>query len=196
MPGARGVGPAPTLLESAVPLLHAHFSPAVLGVAQVVTLPGQVVVSLLLVGACALALRRRGRSAAAAAWLAAWLLGSAIETVCKRSLDRPPLYRHGVHVLGFDSSWPSGHTIRSVVVAAALAAAWPRLRPLLGAWLVAALALLVAAGFHTPSDVLGGLLLAALLVAGAGAAERSALLRGRAARAGRPAGARAAPGRG
>jgi membrane-associated phospholipid phosphatase len=196
MPGARGIGPTPTLAESIVPLLHADFGTPLLAMGQAVTLPGQLVVSALLVtGACG-ALVRRGRVDAAAAWATAWLLATALEVVCKRLLERPPLYRDGTHVVSFDASWPSGHAARAAVVAAALASAWPRLRALLAVWLAAVAALLEAAGFHTPTDVLGGLLLAGLLAAAASAAERSGAL-GRRAAPGRATGprARAAPGR-
>jgi membrane-associated phospholipid phosphatase len=94
---------------------------------------------------------------------------------------RPPLYRHEVHLVAFDNSWPSGHALRCAIVAAALTAAWPRLRIMLGVWLAAAVVLLELAGFHTPSDLAGGLLLATVAVA----VERSGLLR-RGAALGRP----------
>jgi membrane-associated phospholipid phosphatase len=176
MPGATGAGPAPTFLESLVPLLHAHYPNAVSVAGEIVTLPGQVLVSLVLVAIGAAALRRRGRDAAAAAWLGAWLVGTAIEVGCKHLLARPALYRDGVHIAGFDSSWPSGHTLRCTIVASTLAAAWPRARPLLALWLAAALTLLELAGFHTPSDIAGGLLLAVLLVLAAREVCDSALL--------------------
>jgi len=177
----RPAGP-PTLLESLVPLLHASFHPAGVAAATIVTLPGQAVLSFLLVLAAAGALRRRGRGGAAAAWTAAWVVGVAVELVCRHVLERPPLVRNGVHVAAFDASWPSGHALRCALVAGALAAAWPRLRPPLAAWLAAACALLELAGFHTPTDVAGGLLLAALAAAGAlgsaGLLRRRAALRG------------------
>ena len=180
MPGAGPPEPPPTFWESLVPLLHADFGNAVAAAAQIVTLPGQVVVSLALVALAAAVLRRRRRYEAAAAWPAAWALGTAVEVVCKHVVTRPPLYLDGVHVVPFDASWPSGHTIRAVLVAVALAATWPRARAVLAVWLAAALVLLEAGGFHTPSDVAGGLLLAFLLVLAAREVERSGLLRRRA----------------
>ena len=165
---------APSFLESVVPLLHAPFHPAGVAVAQIVTLPGQVVVSFLLV----LVASRRLREPA---WPVAWLAAVAVELVVRHALSRPALYRHAAHLVGFDNSWPSGHALRCSLVAAALAAAWPRLRVLLGIWLVAAVALLELAGFHTPTDVVGGLLLAVVAAACAIELERSGLLRRRAA---------------
>lgn len=176
MPLAGTPGSPPTLLESLVPLYHAPFHPRGVAVAEIVTLPGQVVVSFVLVLSAAAALRSRGRRAAALAWPAVWLLAVAVELAFRHTLTRPPVYRHGVHLVAFDSSWPSGHALRSAIAVAALAAAWPRLRLLLGAWLVAVVVLLELAGFHTPTDIAGGLLLAAVAVVGAVELERSGLL--------------------
>ena len=176
MPFAGTPGQPPTLLESLVPLFHASFHSVSAAVAQIVTLPGQAVISFLIVVAAAWRLWGRGRVDAAAAWPAAWLVGVAAELVFRHTLTRPPLHRDGVHVIAFDGSWPSGHALRCALVAAALAAAWPRLRLLLGIWLAAAVVLLELAGFHTPTDVGGGLLLATVAAAGAVAWERSGLL--------------------
>ena len=181
MPFAGPPGPPPTLLESLVPLLHAGFHPVGAGVAQIVTLPGQALISLLLVLAASWRLWKSGRVEAALAWPAAWLVGTAVELLFRHTLTRPALYRDGVHVVAFDSSWPSGHALRCTIVAAALATAWPRLRLPLAVWLVAVLVLLVLAGFHTPTDVAGGLLLATVALAGAALLWRSGLLGRRAA---------------
>ncbi len=186
MPLAGRPLPPPTALESLVPLLHVPFHPLGVAVAQVVTLPGQVVFSLLLVLAAAWRLWTSGRREAAVCWLAAWPAAVAVELVFRHTLTRPPLYRHGVHVVGFDMSWPSGHALRCSLVAAALAVAWPRLRVPLGIWLAAAVVLLELAGFHTPTDLVGGLLLATVAVAGAVWLERSGLRRGAALRRPRP----------
>jgi len=181
MPFAGPPGPPPTLLESLVPLLHAGFHPVGAGVAQIVTLPGQALISLPLVLAASWRLWRSGRVEAAIAWPAAWLVATAVELLFRHTLTRPALYRDGVHVVAFDSSWPSGHALRCTIVAAALATAWPRLRLPLTVWLVAVLVLLVLAGFHTPTDVAGGLLLATVALAGAALLSRSGLLGRRAA---------------
>jgi membrane-associated phospholipid phosphatase len=184
----RPAGP-PSLLESLVPLLHASFRPPGAAAALLVTLPGQVVLSFLLVLAAAAVLRRRGRAEEAVSWTAAWLLATAVELVCRHLLTRPPLERDGVHVVAFDASWPSGHALRCALAAAALGAAWPRLRPVLAVWLAAACALLELAGFHTPTDVAGGLLLAA--AASGGGAASAGLLRRRVALGGARPGAAA-----
>ena len=181
MPLAGRPAAPPTSLESIVPLLHAPFRPVGVAIAEIVTLPGQVVISLLLVLAAARRLWTCGRVEEAACWTAAWLVAVAVEVVFRHTLTRDPLYRHGVHLVGFDSSWPSGHALRCALVAGALAAAWPRLRVILATWLVAVAALLELAGFHTPTDVVGGLLLATAAAAGAVVLERSGPLRRRSA---------------
>lgn len=180
MPLAGEPSGPPTTLESIVPLLHAPFHPVGAGVAEIVTLPGQVLVSFLLVVAAAWRLWTRGRIEAAVCWTAAWLVAVALEVVFRHTLTREPLYRHGVHLVGFDASWPSGHALRCAIVAGALATAWPGLRIPLGIWLVAVVVLLELAGFHTPTDLVGGLLLATAAAAGAVAVERSGVLRRRA----------------
>ena len=152
-PLAGTPGLPPTPLESLVPLLHAPFHPLGVAVAELVTLPGQVVVSLLLVVAASGALWRRRRRAAAVAWPAAWAAATAVEVVFRTHAD----------------------------AAAALAAAWPRLRLLLAIWLAAAVVLLELAGFHAPTDIAGGLLLAAVAAAAAVGVERSGFLGRRAA---------------
>jgi membrane-associated phospholipid phosphatase len=180
MPFAGAEASRPTLVDGLVPLHGIDLSGIGDTVAAVVTLPGQVLISALAAALAWLELRRRRRSATAVAWGAALVLATVIEIVGKESLTRPRLHRGATELVGFDSSWPSGHAVRAAILALTLAAAWPRLRPLLALWLVAALVLLELSGAHTPSDILGGLLLAALLAAGAKLAESSALLRGRA----------------
>jgi membrane-associated phospholipid phosphatase len=180
MPLAGAPPGPPTTLESIVPLLHAPFHPLGVAVAELVTLPGQVVLSLLLVLVAARRLWTQGRAEAAVCWTAAWFVAVAVEVVFRHTLTREPLYRDGVHLVGLDSSWPSGHALRCALVAGALATAWPLLRIPLGIWLAAVVVLLELAGFHTPTDLVGGLLLATAAAAGAVALERSGLLRRRA----------------
>jgi membrane-associated phospholipid phosphatase len=106
-----------------------------------------------------------------------WLFAVAVEVAFRQTLTRPPVYRHGVHLVAFDSSWPSGHALRSAIAVVALAVAWPSLRLLLGTWLVAVAVLLEVAGFHTPTDIAGGFLVATIAAVGTLEVEKSALLR-------------------
>ncbi len=159
-----GTGRTPSFLGSLVPLLQASWRPAGVAVTQIVTLPGQVLISLAIVAVGAWKLR-------APAWVAALLGATIIEVAIRQVLTRPALYSNGVHLTGFDSSWPSGHALRCAIVTAVIALAWPRARAVVAAWLVASAVLLVIAGFHTPTDVAGGLLLAVLACGAAGAAR-------------------------
>ena len=169
MPLAGGTPGPPSILESLVPLFHALWHPAGVAVTQIVTLPGQVLISFALVAAAAWKCR-------VPAWIVAWFGSTAVEFGIRQVLTRPTaLYRGGVHLTGFDSSWPSGHALRCALVAAALAAAWPRARAALAAWLAVSVVLLEIAGFHTPTDVAGGLLLALFAWRAAGARPARAL---------------------
>lgn len=159
-----GTGEPPSFLGALVPLLEASWRPAGVAVTQIVTLPGQILISLALVAVGAWKLR-------APVWVAALLGATIVEVAIRHVLTRPALYRDGVHLTGFDSSWPSGHALRCAIVAAVIALAWPRARAAVAAWLFASAVLLVIAGFHTPTDVAGGLLLALFACGAAGAAR-------------------------
>jgi membrane-associated phospholipid phosphatase len=166
MPGAkfRPHERPPGILESLVPLYGSHWHGGWGIAVNLVTLPGAFLVSFLIVLACSRTL--------AVALLAAVF----VEVLCKEVLERPALHSGAVHIVAFDTSFPSGHTLRAVIVAAAVALAWPRLRVLALAWLVAVLLLLELTGWHTPTDIVGGLLLGGLALL---CARAAGALRGR-----------------
>jgi membrane-associated phospholipid phosphatase len=141
MPGASFTNEEASLTDSLIPLWGTHWSNAWSVAANVVTLPASFFVALALTA-------WRSRPLAVAV-----LLGTAVETVLKHTLTRPALFHGSLHIAGFDDSFPSGHTLRTVLVAAVVA------QPLGAAWAVASIVLLEAAGWHTPTDVAGGLLL-------------------------------------
>jgi membrane-associated phospholipid phosphatase len=94
-----------------------------------------------------------------------WVAANVVELAGKLIVERPALYAHGRHVTGFDHSLPSGHTMRSLVVAYALAALWRRGR-FAYAWALTVPFALVVTGDHVPTDVVAGILaFAALAVA-------------------------------
>ena len=130
--------------------------------------PASVPISALVVGAACWALARRGLRQEAVLWASAWVMGNLIEGVGKTLIDRPLLFADAaggrLRVDGYESSFPSGHTIRGVILAAAVAYVWRRARWAALAWLCSDLVLLVVGGDHVPTDVLGGLLVALLLV--------------------------------
>lgn len=164
MPGGHGAGPPPTLVEAAVPLYHASWHGWLNGIADLVTLPAQALVSSLLAAGCLLVLLRRGRRTAAVTWGAAWIAGNAVEVLCKSMLARPLLHRDGLALTAFSSSFPSGHTLRALLLASLAAAIWPAASRRLATWAAVTLVLLEVDGVHVPTDIAGGLLLAGLLV--------------------------------
>jgi hypothetical protein len=153
MPGAHLDAREPTLAEALVPLLGAHWDSPWSIAANIVTLPAAFAVSLALV-----AWRSR---ALALALLAA----VAVEVICKETIDRPGLGP-------FDNSFPSGHTLRTVIVAVAFASPWS------AAWALASVSLIQLAGWHVPTDIAGGALLGLLGCAAAALGGRR-LARGR-----------------
>jgi hypothetical protein len=94
------------------------------------TYPASFVVSGLLVAGLCVFLWRRGQTRAAVLWAAAWVAGNAIELLGKETLDRPTLHwaHNGVRIAipSFHDSFPSGHTIRGLLVAALVVYLWRR----------------------------------------------------------------------
>jgi len=160
MPGAAFAG-RPTFADAVIPLWGVHWHGVVHVVSELVTLPASFTPATLLVAGACLAVRGR----AAVVFAAAFAAGNAIEVLVKGTLTRPALHAHGVHLSGFDASYPSGHTLRTMLVVAAVAWAWPRLRLVAVAWAVTSIVLIELGGQHVPSDIAGGLLLAGALLA-------------------------------
>ncbi|HZQ03258.1 MAG TPA: phosphatase PAP2 family protein [Gaiellaceae bacterium] len=124
------------------------------------TYPASPICSTLLLLAGCLLLYRRGRRSAAFAWPVVWVAANAVELLGKSALGRPPLHLGPAPLHGFDSSFPSGHTVRAVLLTVVLASLWRRAAPAALGWLVVALLVLVVNADHTPTDVGGGVLLA------------------------------------
>ncbi len=128
--------------------------------AKAITLPAWGPASAAVAAAlCGLAYRRRRRLAVA------WAIGfgaiTAVELVSKAVVERPALFLlvtsgDREHISGFDSSYPSGHEARGLMLAFLAGILWPRLRPVLAVWFVAGTVMLEVGGYHTPSDLIGG----------------------------------------
>ncbi len=127
--------------------------------------PASAPVSAAAVCACAFALRRRGRRRAALLWPAALAAGVAVEVLVKEVVRRPALVASGRHVVAFDGSLPSGHALRSLLLAATIACLWRRAGIVAALWAASVLPILVLAGWHTPSDVVAGAVLGATAAA-------------------------------
>jgi membrane-associated phospholipid phosphatase len=130
--------------------------------------PASAPLSALAVALICRLLWRRGRRTAAAWWGGGFVVGVAVELLVKHVVARPALYltEDGVrqHVTGFDHALPSGHTLRAALLAGLVACVWPRLGKAAALWLASVLVALVLAGWHTPTDIAAGLLLACAVV--------------------------------
>jgi membrane-associated phospholipid phosphatase len=174
MPGLGSGAKQPSVLSSAFPIFDAASERghvALSAVTYATVWVASFVPSLLVVAGVSWWLWSRGRERLALGLGAAFVAVNAVEAIGKAAIVRPALFAtaDGVrsHIEPFDASFPSGHMSRAVVLAACVAVCAPRLRRAAVAWVVAVAVLLVVGGWHTPSDVAGGLLLgvAAVLVA-------------------------------
>jgi membrane-associated phospholipid phosphatase len=161
MPGLEPSPNEPSLADSVVPLLGSDWGDGWSIATNIVALPGAFIISVAIVA---------WRSRVLAVMLVAAV---AVEVICKEVLTKPALYLDCVHIVPFDSSFPSGHALRILLVAGAL---YPLLRGSVVVWAVAAVTLILLAGWHTPTDIAGGLLLGAL---GLLCARSAGALRGR-----------------
>jgi membrane-associated phospholipid phosphatase len=175
MPEARFTAEKPTVVDALVPLWNSSWNSAVAVVTNVVTVPAAFLVASAIVAAACLALRNRHAVLLAGAFVA----GNLVEEITKETLTRPPLYAHRLHVAAFDNSFPSGHTIRTVLVAAAVAAAWPRVAAWAFTWAIGSIVMVEVGALHVPSDIAGGLLLVAALLATTWSLSFGSVSRGR-----------------
>jgi len=164
MPGGSFRNNKTNIADGLVPLLHSGWGSAYSVAVNLVTLPASFLIALVIVAACSRVLG------------AALVVAVGVEVICKELLTRPALFHGSLHIAAFDSSFPSGHALRTVIVAAAVTWRWPRLRVAAIAWAIASVVLLLLAGWHTPTDLAGGVLLASLALLGA---RSAGALRGR-----------------
>jgi membrane-associated phospholipid phosphatase len=144
------------------------------------TYPCSLLISAIVVAAAALVLWRNGRHLAALAPGAAWVIGNGIEWTGKHTLTRSALYgtTDGVriHVGSFDDSFPSGHMIRGIIVAyATVLVLEGRWWWAIAIWAAVVGPALVLQSAHTPTDVVGGVLVGLVLLIFMRAAARSEL---------------------
>ncbi len=136
--------------------------------------PASALFSFLVVVVVGVVLVRRGSRVTALVWAGLWVAANAVEVTLKLALEKPALYadEQGTtyHLVPFDHSFPSGHAMRAVLVAGAIALVWRRLAWPAAAWALLMPVLLVLGSAHVPSDVIGGLILGLLAVCAAHAA--------------------------
>jgi membrane-associated phospholipid phosphatase len=156
---------APALPQRALePIIEGHRSPAE-AVAAIVFAPADSISALVLAaGAAGLLLVRRRPWTVAAVWPAAVAGGLLVEALGKRFIPQiqfsPPSTTFGITL---QNTYPSGHSMRAVIIAAMVTAFWPRLRPIAVAWVVYVVAVLELGGLHVLSDIAGGLLVGGAL---------------------------------
>jgi membrane-associated phospholipid phosphatase len=121
--------------------------------------PADTLSAIVLVAGASVLFVRRGRPRAAVAWPAALAAALAIEGLGKLYVSQiqfaPVSIIFGVTVNG---SYPSGHTTRSVLLAALATVLWPRARGWVIAWVLFVTTVLELGGLHVPSDIAGGFL--------------------------------------
>lgn len=170
--GLRLDGSALRSFTGAVPL---RLEPSINGVARLAD-PVPLALGTLVLAVLALL---RGRPLMAAVVPAIIVAANATTQVLKPALADPRLIDvRGIDVI-YGGSWPSGHSTAAMSLAlCAVLVAGPRLRPLaalVGAgYAIAVGYALVVLGYHLPSDVFGGFLVAATFTLG-GAAGLAAL---------------------
>ena len=168
---------APSEPENAVrPIVHGHRSLAQ-SIAALAFAPADSISALLLAAAATVVIRRRrGPWRAGLVWIAALLAGLAVEGLGKMLIPQIKFTYSSV-VLGvkIEGTYPSGHTMRSVIVATMIVSLWPRVRPFAIAWVLYVTAVLELGGLHVPSDIAGGYLIGGSLAAAALTYSRDAI---------------------
>ena len=139
--------------------------------------PADTISALLLAAGATLLIRRRGSPwRAGGIWIAAVVAGLVVEVAGKIVIPQIS-YTYASVVFGvkIEGTYPSGHTMRSVIVATMIVSLWPRIRPLAIAWVVYVTAVLELGGLHVPSDIAGGYLIGGALAVAALTYSRDAI---------------------
>jgi membrane-associated phospholipid phosphatase len=132
--------------------------PRLNAVAELVVSPAAPTTAALVIVALAAWLWLKRRRAEALAWPAALVAAYAVELGSKLVIGQ---HRSGVwhgYGLTLDSSFPSGHMLRAILLTGAVSALWPRLRRPLVWWCAAVAVCLLVSGWHLPTDIVGGIL--------------------------------------
>lgn len=163
-----GAGVREGRLEAIDHFAYLHLQPLRKGDWSLLTTPAGPLAAPLLVIAGAAAMRRP--ATVRVAWLLVFAASIPIELAGKRLAVRAHVDADRLPWLAHDG-YPSGHTMRGVILAGVLAAAFPRARLPLIVWAAANAALVETTGMHPLSEVIGGLLGGAALVACVSAAR-------------------------
>jgi len=168
---------APSEPENAVkPIVHGHRSLAQ-SIAALAFAPADSISALVLAAVATVVIRRRrGPWRAGLVWFAALLAGLAVEGLGKMLIPQIKFtYSSVVFGVKIEGTYPSGHTMRSVIVATMIVSLWPGARPFAIAWVLYVTAVLELGGLHVPSDIAGGYLIGGALAAAALTCSRDAI---------------------
>ena len=152
------------------PIAPGHGYQLLSGLAEAVVSPGAPLMSAVIIAGAAGLLWARGRRREAVAWALTYPAAIVVEIVCKLLIQQ---HRSGVWQgfgLTFDSSFPSGHMLRAILIAGILSALWPGLRVWLAVWCGAVGVSMLLTGFHLPTDIAGGIMAGMALATAAEAA--------------------------
>jgi membrane-associated phospholipid phosphatase len=132
------------------------------------TYPCSILISTIVVVWAGIVLWRRYGPIVGLLPAAAWLIGNGAEVVGKHLINRPLLLGNvdgeRVHIKAFESSYPSGHMLRGVIVAFTLALVFERAWKALAVWAIFVGPALVLESAHTVTDVVGGALVGLILL--------------------------------
>jgi membrane-associated phospholipid phosphatase len=160
-------------LEAIDHFAYLHLQPLRKGDWSLLTTPAGPLAAPLLLIAGAVAMRRP--ATVRVAWMLVFAASIPIELAGKRLVLRPHVDADRLPWHAHDG-FPSGHTMRGVILAGVLATAFPPARLPLIVWAAANAALVETTGMHPLSEVVGGLLGGAALVACVWAARRTRIV--------------------
>ncbi len=140
------------------PIAGGKGHPSLRSLAETLITPADTSIATVVIVLVAGILFVHGRRREAVAWPLALVGAVAVEIVCKLLISQ---HRSGLwagYGFTFDSSFPSGHMLRAILMAGAMMAVWPMLRRALELWCIVVAICLLATGWHLPTDIAGGVL--------------------------------------
>jgi hypothetical protein len=126
---------------------------------EILLLPAAPVVAAILMGVLSVLFYRRGRISSAIIWPAVLAVGFAVELLAKLVVSQDHSNAWGLLGLSLDSSYPSGHMLRAILLIFAATSLWPRFSSLVIVVFCGVGFMLLVNGWHTPTDIVGGMLI-------------------------------------
>ena len=127
---------------------------------EILLFPAAPLVAAILMGGLSVLFYRRGRVSSAIAWPAVLAVGFVVELLAKLVVSQD--HNNAWSLMGglsLDSSYPSGHMLRAILLVFAATSLWPRFSSLVVVVFCGVGFMLLVNGWHTPTDILGGMLI-------------------------------------